>query len=259
MRTISADGSEVHYEVAGTGDTALVFVHGWLGNTRWWDAQRDALVATYRIVQLDLVGHGRSSHTRPVWSAQTYAQDIVAVVAAIAAPRVVLVGHSMAGAYVVAAAAHVDPARLAAIVLVDTLKNLDAPRSQEQIDGMLALYRADYRRAVETVLPTFLFAPTSPPDVVARVSNEFLSVTGDVAVQLIDPLYRYDPRVDASAIRVPVRGIDTDLHPNDAVANRRYFADYAIATIAGYGHYPMLECPDAFTAQLRVTLDELGL
>jgi pimeloyl-ACP methyl ester carboxylesterase len=36
----SHDGSDIYYEVTSDADTALVFVHGWMGNVRWWDAQR---------------------------------------------------------------------------------------------------------------------------------------------------------------------------------------------------------------------------
>jgi pimeloyl-ACP methyl ester carboxylesterase len=259
VRAISADGSEVHYEVSGAGEVALVLVHGWQGNARWWDAQRDALAGSYTIVAIDLVGHGQSSTERPAWTAEAYAEDIVAVVAAIAAPRVVLVGHSMSGAYVVAAAKAIDPARLAAIVLVDTLKNLDQVYPREQREGMYAMYRADYAGAVATMLPKFLFAAGTPAAVRERLSAEFLRADGDTAVKLLAPLYEYDARPDASALRVPVRGIDTDLQPHDVAANRKYFADYALSTIPGFGHYPMLECPDDFTARLRATLADLGL
>jgi len=257
MHATSADGSQVHYEVTGAGDTALVFVHGWLGSSRWWDAQRDAFAARYQIVQLDLVGHGQSARTRPQWSAAAYAADIAAVVRAATTSRVVLVGHSMSGAYAVAAAPAID--RLAAVILVDTLKNLDAIQPPEQVDAMLATYRADYRKAVETIVPRFMFAPGTPPAVAARLTAEFLTVTGDVAATLLEPLYRYDVRPAARALRVPVRGIDTDLHPGDVAANRTYFADYAVTTLAGFGHYPMLEAPDAFNAALRATLDALDL
>jgi pimeloyl-ACP methyl ester carboxylesterase len=254
----SADGAMVHYEVSGTGDTALVFVHGWMGNVRWWDAQRDAFAAEgYRVVAIDLVGHGASDKTRAAWTAEAYAADIAAVVRAVAAPRVILVGHSMSGAYVIAAAPAVE--HLAAIVLVDTLKNLAALPTLAQVTPMLATYRADYATAVETMLRTFLFAPATPPPVVARLKHEFLGVSGDVASTLLEPLYRYDVRRAARDVRVPVRGIDTDLHPNDAAANRAVFADYAITTIPGFGHYPMLECPALFTAALRATLAALGM
>lgn len=252
MNVRSADGVEIYYEVTGSSETALVFVSGWMGNVRWWDAQRDALAPDYRIVTLDLAGHGRSGENRRAWTARAYADDILAVVRAVAAPRVVLVGHSMAGAYVTLAA--VDVPGLVQVVLVDTLKNLDAMPPLAQVEAMLAMYRADFAAAVGTVLPTFLYAPGTPAAVRARLDGEFLQATGEKAARLLEPLYRFDVRDAARAVKVPVRGIDTDLHPHAAEANRRYFADYDYTTIAGFGHYPMLEDPEAFTAKLRSIL-----
>jgi pimeloyl-ACP methyl ester carboxylesterase len=252
VRTRSSDGTEIHYEVTGDAETALVFVSGWMGNTRWWDAQRDAFAATHRVVTLDLAGHGASGLDRTTYTAQAYADDIIAVVRAVGAPRVILVGHSMSGAYVTLAAPHLPS--VVEVVLVDTLKNLDAVPTIEQVAPMLAAYRADYPAAVRGLGAKFLFAPGTPPEVRARLEAEFLAVTGDEAATRLEPLYRCDIRAAAQAVTVPVRGIDTDLHPHSVESNRTYFADYEHVTIPGFGHYPMLEAPDQFNIALRGVL-----
>lgn len=248
----SNDGSEIHYEVTGDADTALVFVHGWMGNLRWWDAQRDAFSASHRIVTIDLAGHGQSSRSRTTWTAEAYANDITAVVRAVAAPRVVLVGHSMSGAYVLGASPEVE--RLAAVILVDTLKNLDAVPTWEQVAPMLANYRVDYANAVANVLPTYLFSGQTPRAVRERLTDEFLGVSGETAATLLEPLYRFDVRAAAQRVRVPVHGIGTDLQPVAIEANRRYLPGYTHVTLEGYGHYPMLEAPELFNTALRTTL-----
>jgi pimeloyl-ACP methyl ester carboxylesterase len=48
----SADGVRIAYERTGTSPTALVFVHGWLGSARWWDAQREAFAGRYTLGEL---------------------------------------------------------------------------------------------------------------------------------------------------------------------------------------------------------------
>src|SRR5215470_9105775 len=99
----SSDGSRIHYQVTGSGPIAILFVHDWLGRAEWWTAQRDHFAGRYTVVQMDLPGHGRSDKSRSLWSARQYAEDIEAVVDRIACRRIVLVGHSMAGAYVLEA------------------------------------------------------------------------------------------------------------------------------------------------------------
>lgn len=253
MYARSADGTDVYFETTGDAPTALVFVHGWLGNARWWDAQRDTFAARDRVVALDLGGHGRSTRTRPAWTAEAYADDIVAVARAVGAPRTIVVGHSMAGAYATLAAPRIDG--LAALVLVDTLKDLDALPTAAQVAPMLARYRTDYAAVVRETLPAWLFGPRTPPAVAARLTDEFLAVPGDVAADLLAPLYTLDVRAAARAVRVPVRGIASDLSPASREHDRAYFADYDHVILPGLGHYPMLEDPAAFDAALRGWLD----
>src|SRR3954463_16548048 len=71
----SADGVPIHYEVQGSGEPALVFVHGWAIDSRYWDAQVPVFARTHRVVTLDLAGHGRSGRGRKEWTGATLRQD----------------------------------------------------------------------------------------------------------------------------------------------------------------------------------------
>lgn len=254
--TISSDGTRIAFERSGTGSTALVFVHGWLGSSRWWDAQRDAFASKFEIVTIDLASHGASGRDRKTHSVAAYAADIVAVVKSLSAQRIVLVGHSMSGAHALHAALQLE--KLAALVLVDTLKNVEQQIPAAQVNEMLGLYRRDFRAAVENVLPKFLFASGTPAEVKERLTREFLERNGEEGAALLEPLYRHDIAADADRIKVPVRAINSDAQPTAIDANRRHFRDFDVKIIAGVGHYPMLENPDAFNAALAEMLHELG-
>jgi pimeloyl-ACP methyl ester carboxylesterase len=254
----SSDGVDVHYEVDGGGPIALVFVHGWLGNLAWWSAQRAHLAGRYTVVAIDLPGHGRSSRARTRWSAEQYADDIAAVAERVAADGIVLVGHSMSGAYVLEAAPRI--ARTRAVVVVDTLRDLDALMGIEQAEQQLfAQYRADFADALERVLAPRLFAPATPADVRARVLGAFAANDPELAIRIIEPLYRMDVRAAARRLAVPVRAINGDFTPTHVEHNRRYLRDYDVATIAETGHYPMLERPAEFNRVLDEVLAALAL
>ena len=257
MRTPSADGVDIAYEITGHGATALLFVHGWCGNKRGWDAQRDAYADTHMVVQLDLAGHGDSGSDRNEWSVQAYAQDIQAVAAQLQATRIVVVGHSMSGANVVEASLGID--RVAAIILVDTLKDLDRVTPPAQVETMLDLYRNDYLSTIEKVLPPYLFSAQTSPALRARLTHEFLRFDGPRAAQLLEPFYRYDARTSAPRVTVPVRAINGDLHATNIVSSRAYFRDFDAAIISEVGHYPMLERPADFNAQFANMLQKLAL
>ena len=54
----STDGVRIAYEVHGDGPLALVFVHGWSCNRTFWSAQIEPFAKNYKVVAIDLAGHG---------------------------------------------------------------------------------------------------------------------------------------------------------------------------------------------------------
>src|SRR5687767_371401 len=101
---LSADGVPIHFREGGRGATALVFVHGWLGNGSWWAPTMERFAPGHRVVALDLAGHGGSGRNRAEWTVERFADDVVAVVRALDLQRVILLGHSMSGTITVQAA-----------------------------------------------------------------------------------------------------------------------------------------------------------
>ncbi|WPU63285.1 alpha/beta fold hydrolase [Peredibacter starrii] len=253
----SFDNTKLNYEVIGTGNTALIFVHGWMGNCRWWDSQRDYFSGKYLIAQMDLAGHGRSGISRKEWSVKAYAEDIKAVADTLDAEKIILVGHSMSGANVVEAATMIQ--KTVGIVLVDTLKDLDQLMPPEQTEQFFGMLRNDYRGTIENVMPQFLFAKTSPVEIVNQISKEFLKYSPELSISALRPFYTTDMRETASKVKIPVRAINADLTPTEVAVNRKYFNDFDASILKGVGHYPMLENPTEFNAILGKILKDLNL
>jgi pimeloyl-ACP methyl ester carboxylesterase len=95
--TTGAGGVPIAYDSAGSGDTTLIFVHGWSCDRSYWREQMPAFSGEYRVVAVDLGGHGASPADREDWSIESFGQDAAAVAAAAGADRIVLIGHSMGG------------------------------------------------------------------------------------------------------------------------------------------------------------------
>lgn len=68
----SADGTTISYEVYGKGDPTLIFVHGWSCDSRYWRAQIPEFSKKYRVVVLDLAGHGHSGVSRKNYSTSAF-------------------------------------------------------------------------------------------------------------------------------------------------------------------------------------------
>lgn len=252
----SSDGQSIHYKESGQGNRALLFVHGWLGNGEWWNSQQEYFNNTYQIVQMDLAGHGKSDTSRKEWTSELYADDIKAVADQIDSSEIILVGHSMSGAYVLEASLKIPNVK--ALILIDTIKDLDEAFTDEQAEQyMFVHYRNDFKNAVENILPQYLFAENTPSDVKEKLQNEFLQNTSEMAIDLLRPLYKKDFRETASKVQVPVRAINSDNFPTNIENNRKYLKDYQYVEIAGTGHYPMLENPQKFNQLLEQTIKDL--
>ncbi|MGN7758795.1 alpha/beta fold hydrolase [Chryseobacterium sp. 22532] len=253
----SSDGQNIHYKESGQGSPSLLFVHGWLGNAEWWNSQQEYFKDRYHIVQMDLAGHGKSDASRNEWTSTLYADDIKAVADQIDSSEIILVGHSMSGAYVLEASLKIPQVK--ALILIDTVKDLDEAITEEKAEEYLFVhYRNDFKNAVENILPQYLFAEKTPSEVKRSLQDEFLQNTSEKAIDLLRPLYKKDFREEASQVQVPVRAINSDNFPTNIEHNRKYLKDYNYTEIAGIGHYPMLENPKEFNRILDDILKEVN-
>jgi pimeloyl-ACP methyl ester carboxylesterase len=107
---VRVDGGTIHALASGApGGRGLVFVHGGGAHARWWTHVATTFSPEFRVVCLDLSGHGDSSH-RAEYSLEQWTEEVVAVAGAgrIDGPPVVI-GHSMGGFVTIATAArHAD-------------------------------------------------------------------------------------------------------------------------------------------------------
>jgi pimeloyl-ACP methyl ester carboxylesterase len=112
-------GGQIAYDDSGGAGPLVICVPG-LGDMRQqYRFLGPRLVgAGFRVVTMDLPGHGESSVDWPDYSPAIVGADIVAMVRHLGAGKAFIVGNSMAGGSAVWAAAEI-PDRIAGIVLID--------------------------------------------------------------------------------------------------------------------------------------------
>ncbi|MFD6350609.1 alpha/beta fold hydrolase [Nocardia tengchongensis] len=81
---VSADGTTIVYRVTGPeGARPLVLLHGWSGNLLCWGRAADLLAEQFRVIAVDLRGHGYSDAPETGYDdPKNWAADIAAVLAA---------------------------------------------------------------------------------------------------------------------------------------------------------------------------------
>src|SRR5262245_45176120 len=80
---IAPDGVHVQYRVYGSGEPALLFIHGWSCDSNYWRAQVAAFRQRYTVITVDLAGHGGTDGNRSDWTIARFGQDVATAAAAI--------------------------------------------------------------------------------------------------------------------------------------------------------------------------------
>jgi len=91
----SANGVNIAYQVYGNGNIPLVFVHGWCCDKSYWKEQTSYLKNRYKIVAIDLAGHGESGLGRKSYTIPMFAKDVSAVINKLGLDKFIIIGHSM--------------------------------------------------------------------------------------------------------------------------------------------------------------------
>jgi pimeloyl-ACP methyl ester carboxylesterase len=252
----ASDGVPIHYSVQGKGDTALVFVHCWSCDRTYWDNQVPEFSKNYRVVTIDLPGHGQSGQGRKNWSIESFGDDVKTVVTKLDLKRVVLVGSSMGGPISLEAARKM-PERVVAIVPVDSLLNVEQKIPPEQLDAVIKQMQADYKASVTGLMNQFFFSPNTPAAVKERVIKDSISRPQELAIAIMKGIFAHDPLPAIREIKVPIHAINGDHTPTDLAANRKYASQFDAVILKGVGHYPMLEDPTRFNQALAEILKKL--
>jgi pimeloyl-ACP methyl ester carboxylesterase len=255
----AADGVTIAYDVRGSGNTAIVFVHGWCSDRTFWREQLDVFASDYRVVAIDLPGHGSSGRTRKKWSLSSFAGDVSTVVESLDLKRVVLIGHSMGG-LVSLEAAQLQPDRVIGIIGIDTISDVESEGQPEMMDRVIAAFEADFEGTMHAFMPQ-LFSPNAAPELVQWATNNSVKADHVMALEVMRGVSDVNEKKLLSLAKVPVRviyadsGDSSDTHA--FVKTNRKYADFDAVFVQGVGHFLHLEDPDAVNHHLRILVTEL--
>ncbi len=249
----AADGVAVPYVVHGVGEVTLVMVHCWMCEGSFWDAQIGPLNERYRVITLDLPGHGAGGDDRETWSIAGYGEDVAGLIEHVAPGPTVLVGHSMGGYVALHAAAMSD--RVVGIVAVDTLQDADFDFGDPMIQQMVAAFESDFRNVCANFVGQ-MFIEEGVDEIGARVRRVGCEESNEAAGKaLMHDFAKMDMPTLFREAGVPIRAINAAApNPTQIETNRKY-ADFDAVLMENVGHYLHMTRPDEFNALLLETLD----
>jgi pimeloyl-ACP methyl ester carboxylesterase len=255
LSAATVDGLAINSSTTGTGPATIVFVHGWTCDSSSWTAQVPAFAKKYRVITLDLPGHGKSQSPKDgKFSMALFARAVEAVRAEAKVERVVLVGHSM-GVPVIREYARLYPQHTAALVAVDGPLDFRVfpPPEFRPPPPMLG---AEGLKTREKMIRG-MFTPQTSPALQEQILKMMLGAPETTAngamTAVFDPSLR---KIDVS--KAPALGIyaGTAKLP-DPHQTREVLPNYEGTQIAGTGHFLMMEKPDEFNRLVSTFLDTL--
>ncbi|WP_330647107.1 alpha/beta fold hydrolase (plasmid) [Thioclava litoralis] len=219
---------------AGTG-APLVLIHGVGMNSAAWGPQVDALAGRYRVIALDMPGHGRSSPLPDAARLPDFVDWLHQVLKALDLGPVNLVGHSM-GALVCGGMAVEHPDQVARVALLNGVFRRDVA-AREAVIARAALIA---KGVFDLTTPLARWFSDAPEEQAVRA-------------QVADWLRAVDPRGYATAyrafaegdslyadrfgqIRCPLLALTGSGDPNSTPAMAE-----AMAKAAPYGHALTIE------------------
>ncbi|MEQ4537791.1 MAG: alpha/beta hydrolase [Billgrantia sp.] len=250
--TESADGVPIAYEVHGSGEPTLVFIHGWSCDGRYWRGQVPYFSQQHRVVTIDLAGHGHSGLEREDFTMPAFGEDVKAVLEELDVEQALLIGHSMGGTVAVEAA-RLMPERVIGIVGVDTFHHVAPQMSQSDLEQMLTPMQEDFANAARHFVSTMFIEETNPAlpdwiirDMTAAVPDVALSAFEDMGTRHIDG----EAAQHFEELTVPVVAINADLWPTDVEANRQLLPEFDAVIVEGSDHFLHMAKPAEFNREL---------
>ncbi|GAC1303641.1 MAG: alpha/beta fold hydrolase [Vulcanimicrobiaceae bacterium] len=244
--------------------TAIVLLHGFPLAKESWDAQAAALVASARVIRIDLRGLGASSVTPGPYLMEALASDVAGVLDALGIERAVVVGHSLGG-YVAFAFFRLFSERCSGLGIVCSRAT---PDDAAQAAAREALAVRAERDGMTPVVEAFVgryFAPsvaTERRDLVARASEMCARTDPRGAAAMLRGMAERVSSDDLLAeIAVPVRVVAGEHDAFVDVARMRELADGirgAKLDVLPCGHVPLWELPVETTAALEALLRDVA-
>ena len=238
----------VRYLTEGKGPMAMVLIHGWTCSAAFWRLQSADFARLYRVISIDLPGHGKSDKPENVqYSVPLFAQAIDAVMRDAHVTRAIIAGHSLG--VPVAAQAIVDhPEKFAGFIAVDGAvwrprTEATKPRTGPTFAQRL---RADYIVTASVNLDA-MFVPATPDDLREEIRERMLMTPVYVAASASENISASDVWSHVPLTLPTMAVVGGKQRDDDRRAlYQEYFPNLRFELWEEAGHFLMMEQPARF-------------
>jgi pimeloyl-ACP methyl ester carboxylesterase len=251
MRITLDDGVDIAYDDVGSGSHTVLLTHG-LGCDRTLMApQVEHFAKHYRVVNVDLRGHGESDKPDQAYHPDVLAHDLAALCTGLGLERPIHIGHSLGGV-VGLRLEHLHPGSTSAIVALDSaiaVPEQVAAATPALVERLGALGEGEYRAAVTEVLQGF-FHPFDDPQRKATIIATMASCPKQVFLSgWAETVVRCDTATPLQGLTIPMLFVAAQTS-NGGLDTIRAGRGVAVGQTIGTGHFVEVECPDQVHAMI---------
>ena len=160
MLTARVNGTDIAYTDSGGDGPAVVLSHGYLMDHTMFDPQVSVLVPEYRVITWDERGFGETSATGP-FSYWDSARDVLGLLDHLGLSQAVLGGMSQGG-FLSLRGALLAPARVRALVLIDTQAGTEDPAVAPGYEQMEDIWLEQGPEPVQDVVASIILGSVDP-------------------------------------------------------------------------------------------------
>ena len=246
---ITFEGNKIRYYDVGDkkARNALVLVHCWTCNADFWKDTINAFPG-YRVIAMDLPGHGQSDKPKMDYSMEYFAKSVEAVMKDAGVRKAVLAGHSM-GTPVIRKYYELYPDKTLGLIIVDGALLSFGDRAQ--VDKFFEPLFKDYKTGAATFVDGML--QTADPKVRSFIRSSMLATESHVAQSamklMIDDSYATHPTINVPVLAVMA---PSPLWPPDIEARYKAIAPkLEFQAWSGVSHFLQMERPAMFNGQVK--------
>ena len=246
----------LHAVDSGGGGECVLLVHAIGMDHRMWDEAAAFLARDFRVVRVDLRGHGRSPVPPRPYSLEALADDVAAVLERLRIAKAHFVGLSLGG--MVGQAFALDHAdRLGRLVLANTTSSY-GPEGRAMWQARARAVESGGLAAIKDLVLSRYFSDAfreEHADIVEAIARRFLRSPAQGYLGCCDAIADLDFTRDLSRIHARTLVIagekDAGTPPamSEAIASR--IAGARLAVLAGAAHLSAVEKPAEFNALAR--------
>lgn len=265
-RIVDLPGGDLQVREDGrAGAPPVVLIHGWTASSHWFDRLTPLLAGRYRVIRVDLLGHGGSEKPKNGYSMTQQADRVADALVRVGVRRALVAGHSTGGEVAIALAArHPELTRALAVIDSEPDEKFVDPDLLARLSLKPVIGQAMLRLATDSTIRDGLGQAFEKgyhvPDVFV---NDFNEVTYTAYKKTYDESGDYVSEghleSDLRSVRVPrliIFGKDDRLVSPPLEAADLYRREFGVRVeiVPGAGHSPMVEQPQS-TARLLLGLD----